>query len=74
MFNNEGTLETLTNNGTSLLIISCTTSDSDELFAKLTRYLSEKVRVTCWFISIDTLPSASASVDFFDFLEGFEGR
>jgi hypothetical protein len=71
----QDTRERLTNSGTSLLIMSCTTSDSDELFAKLTRYLREKVSVTCWFISIDTppSPSPSPSEDFLDFLEGFAG-
>lgn len=38
---------TRTNNGTSLLSISCTVSDNVELFEKLTRYLRENVRVTC---------------------------
>src|ERR1700683_198013 len=43
-----------TNNGTSLLIMSWMTSDGVELLAKLTKYLREKVNMTCWFISIDT--------------------
>lgn len=47
----------LTSNGTTLLIFSCTTLRSAEVFAKLMRYESENVNVTCSFISLATTPS-----------------
>ncbi|KAJ3525867.1 hypothetical protein NM688_g8339 [Phlebia brevispora] len=49
----------LTNNGTSLLIISCTTLLKLALFAKLTRYFRLKVRET-WELSSIRTASASA--------------
>lgn len=65
--------ETLTNNGTSLLIINCTTPLKLALFEKLTRYLSENVRFTCEFSSMRTAfsgrssSSSESSPDFLDF-------
>jgi hypothetical protein len=46
-----------------LLIISWTRGLRLWLLLKLTRYLSEKVSETCWFISMTT-PSASSSSSF----------
>lgn len=61
----------LTRRGTSLLIISCTVFDSDELLEKLTRYFRLNVRATCWFISINTPPSEGTSSDFLGFFDGW---
>lgn len=58
-----------TSNGTSLLIISWTFEHKLALLEKLTRYLSENVSETCWFISIVTPAESSSSfaLPFFDF-------
>ena len=55
-----------------MLIISWTFFERDELLEKLTRYLSENVRVTAWFISMRTpsKSSSSSSSSFFAFFAG----
>lgn len=65
-------IERLTNRGTSLLIISWTLSLRLELLEKLTRYLRENVKVTCWFIAMSTPPEYSSSSFFvLAFFAGF---
>ena len=64
---------THTSNGTSLLIISCTFFERDELLEKLTRYFKLNVSVTAWFISIRTPSKSSSSSSSSVFLAFFEG-
>ena len=61
----------LTRRGTSLLIMSCTTFDSELLLEKLTRYFKLNVRLTCAFISTRTPSGSSSSSSFFAFFAGF---